>query len=397
MFSYFSPFKQLLLKKSLKSVDNSIQKNPKPIDTEKSKSSLFVKKEEDEEDDDSSVSDNSENDSSTSANDSTSDTSSVVEPKKRIEDACIVIKDIPFFYLDNSTDINRDMSVTSYLKEQNITKIEVHIGIYTINKTNYAPFLTYGLNENNKLLAFPHFTYEVLNNDDDKEEPCIEECKLQILSLFHIYPDSNIHKINDFFNKKMIYNGYIHNNQNNIDELLIVFEYKEEEEVESKKNKNKLQWATIHEIVNTKKIIQQPIPILYKWFLQIPDLMYMTDIYDTVIDIPFVLYSLEEDDEVKEFYSITKRNIIPPFIFKPKFGMKYFFSNNYIAETLEENSIITDVDRYVVFLTKTLYILDENEMETKESISKYNSIYFQQDGEPIWAVSSVDFFTKLHL
>jgi hypothetical protein len=71
-----------------------------------------------------------------------------------------------------------------------------------------------------------------------------------------------------FFNKKMIYNGYFHNNQNNIDELLIVFEYKEEED------KNKLQWATIHEIVNTKKVLQYKIDnATIKFFMNYQNLL----------------------------------------------------------------------------------------------------------------------------
>ena len=394
MFSYFSPFEQLLLKKSLKSVvdENKIYKNTIPIDTEKP--SLFVEDlDKVKEDSDLDLDSDSEKEEY-SEKDSEKDSEKEEEnPKKREEDACIIIKGIPFFYLDNSTDINRDMNIKKYLKEQNITKIEINIGIYKINKTNYAPFLTYGLIENNKLLSFPHFTYEVFNNeeeDDNDEEPCLEECKLQILSLFNIYPDSNIHKINEFFNKKMLYNGYIHNIYNDIEEILFVFEYKEEDK------KDKLQWATIHEIVNTKTIIHQQIPILYKWFLNIPDLMYMTDIYDTVIDIPFVLYALDNSNSKskEEFHSISKSkskqnsSILPPFIFNPNFGMKYFFSNNYIDNKPE------NLDRYVVFLTKTLYILDEIK-ESNASISKYNSIYFQQNGEPIWAVSSVDFFSRL--
>ena len=295
--------------------------------------------------------------------------------------------------MDNSTDINRDIEITSYLKQENITKIEVYIGIYNIHKTNYAPFLTYALVDNNKLLSFPRFSYEDTSTSTSTEDNdnCIEECKLQVLSLFNIYPDSDIHKINDFFNKKMIYTGYIHNTQNNIDELLILFEYKEDVSI-----KHKLQWATLHEIINTKTLMRTQIPILYKWFLQFPDLLYMTDKYDTVIDIPFVLYSLDtdtSDTSDTSFYTIANsKTVLPPFIYYPKFGMKYFFSNNYIGEENEENE--ENTDRYVVFLNKTLYILDEKD-EIKESISKYNSIYFQQKGEPVWAVSSVDFFTRL--
>ena len=391
MFSYFSPFQQLSWKNSLwkKSIDETSNQKPKnSIIIDNDPSSLFVVDEEKEDSD-------SEEEGEEGEEEEEEEEKKEEEelPKKREEDACIVIKGIPFYYLDNSTDINRDMDIKSYLKEQNITKIEVHIGIYKINKTNYAPFLTYGLVENNKLLSFPHFTYEVMEEKGD-DEPCLEECKLQILSLFNIYPDSNVSKINDFFNKKMLYNGYIHNNPNNLEELLIIFEYKEEED-----KKDKLQWATIHEIVNTKTIIHQQIPILYKWFLKIPDLIYMTDIYDTIIDIPFVLYPLDNSNSnsksksKEEFHSISKENssILPPFIFNPKFGMKYFFSNNYIDTTPDTTS---NPDRYVVFLTKTLYILDD-ENESKETISKYNSIYFQQNGEPIWAVSSVDFFSRL--
>jgi hypothetical protein len=401
MFSFFSPFQQLSWKNSLwkkpidETLNNKNQKNSimMEMDDTNKPSSLFVVNEEKED------SDSEEEDDKEKEEEEEEDKEEEEEeiPKKREEDASIVIKGIPFYYLDNSTDINRDMDIKSYLKAQNITKIEVHIGIYKINKTNYAPFLTYGLVENNKLLSFPHFTYEVMEEEENKDESCLEECKLQILSLFNIYPDSNVRKINDFFNNKMVYNGYIDNNPNNLEELLIVFEYKEEED-----KKDKLKWATIHEIVNTKTIIHQQIPILYKWFLKIPDLIYMTDIYDTIIDIPFVLYSLDKSDSdsdlKEEFHSISKTkskensSILPPFIFYPKFGMKYFFSNNYIDNNNTPDT--PNTDRYVVFLTKTLYILDD-ENESKETISKYNSIYFQQNGEPIWAVSSVDFFSRL--
>lgn len=319
----------------------------------------------------------------------------IIEKEKRIEDAAIIIKGIPFYYLDNSTEINRDTDIVSYLNNENITKININICIYKINPTNFAPYLSFVLIEQNKILKFPHFFREEIKDDKDLY---MEACKLHILELFHIYPDTNINKINMFFNETMLFKGYFHKTENNTDELLMVFEYKDD-----KPNFKSIIWATLHEINNTKKVMDISIPTTYSWFLTFPELLYLTDKIDKIIDIPFVLYSLdyenrtndneENDNKDKEkenrkmYSSVTKpSSLFPPFSFHNKIGMKYFFSNNFV-EGIEE--------RYVVFITKTLYILDSMaDYEIKE-ISKYNSIYFQEEGEPIWAISSVDFFTKL--
>jgi hypothetical protein len=307
----------------------------------------------------------------------------IIENKneKRIEDAAIIIKEIPFYYLDNSTEINRDIDIVSYLKSENITKININICIYKINPTNFAPYLSFALIEQNKLLKFPNFFREEINDDKDLY---MEACKLHILELFHIYPDTNINKINMFFNETMLFKGYFHKTENNTDELLMVFEYKED-----KLNLKSIIWATLHEINNTKKVMNISIPTTYTWFLTFPELLYLTDRLDKIIDIPFVLYSLdyENENENRKMYTVTKTSqLFPPFLFHNKIGMKYFFSNNFV-DGIEE--------RYVVFITKTLYILDSMADYEIREISKYNSIYFQEEGEPIWAISSVDFFTKI--
>ena len=320
-------------------------------------------------------------------------------PEKRIEDASIILKDIPFYYLENGSDINKDKDIKTYLTNRDIIEIDVYIAIYKINQTNYLPFLSYALiKDNNELLSFPYFKHDTVVIDEDKD-PYLEECKLKILTLFNIFPDSNINKINNFFKKQIDYKGFYHNDsEQNTNELLIVFEYKEEIEKISTNLTTSMYWATIHEIINTKQIINKQIPLIYKWFLTFPELLYITDQRDTRIEIPFVLYSLDKIDteEVNntniEFHSVTKKNnnLLPPFLFHPKLGMKYFFSTNYI-ETESE----MEIDRYVVFITKTLYILDNISEYKINNISNYDSFYFQQKNEPIWAVSSVDFFTIL--
>jgi len=199
-----------------------------------------------------------------------------------------------------------------------------------------------------------------------------------------------VNKMHHFFNESMLFKGFIHKNEKGMNELLMIFEYREEIKLKS------IFWTSIHEITNTKMYIKKPIPTIYKWFIAFPDLLYMTDIKDTRIDIPFVLYSLDiskKDDPKKiEFQSVTKEyNLIPPFVFHPKLGMKYFFSNHYLGEY--DN---TEIVRYGVFITKTLYVLESITDYHFENISDYDSFYFQQNGEPIWAVSSIDFFTSLH-
>ena len=226
----------------------------------------------------------------------------------------------------------------------------------------------------------------------------MELCKLHVLELFNILPDTNITKINDFFHNTLLYKGYFHRNKEQIDELLIVYEYKNQDQVQVQH-----QWTTIHEIVNTQKRINIPIPIINKWFFQFSELYIITDIYDVIIDTPYVLYTLdvENTDQIKSptFHSKTinksKKTILPSFIYHPIFGMKFFFSNHYVGES-EDNTTDNEI-RYVVFITKTLYILDDiSEYKVTTDITNYNSIYFQQNGEPIWAITSVDFFTEIN-
>jgi hypothetical protein len=437
MFSYFSPFKQLLFKNT-KKTDNTNLEQPKTKDIKQTyiSNNKIFKDEEEEEEVKEEEDNNKENEEEVKEEEEEENEEQEVkvkeeeevkdeeereedneeeEEEEEEEEQEETLKLQSMFYLDKSTDINRDTEIDEYLKSENITKIKINIGIYQINTTNYQPFLTYLLKyeNNNKFLSLPYFEYECTENSNNG----IDKCKLHVLELFQILPDTKITKINDFFNKTLLYNGYFHSNQQNTDELFVIFEYKENKENKEKETpKTNLQhyWTTIHEIVNSKKRINIPIPIVYKWFLEFPELLYIKYIDDKsteirFCEIPYVLYSIEpsfsknvEDIETNKksliiYQNSKKKQIIPSFFFHPLFGMKYFFSNNYIGN-MENENITEEITRYAVFITKTFYILDEEiEIPEKEmkNISKYNSFYFQQNGEPIWVVTSVDYFTEI--
>ena len=400
MFKYLSPFKQLFYKNSKTNQNDDIveyknenvniqptEKIFKDEDVESLEEDVESLEEEDaeslEEEDAESL---EEDDESLDEDVASLDKDGFRLP---IEDASILIDEIPFFYLYTSTDMNKNMEIDNYLNEQNITKIKINIAIYKFNKTNYNPFLTFLLNyeNNNKLLSFPYFNYTLSYSPKNDIDNCIEECKLKLLELFHILPDNNLKKINDFFTNTLEYKGYLHSS--NVDELLIIFEYKDEKTIHP-------YWTTIHEIVNTKTRIKTPIPLIYKWFLEFPELIYILDIRETRIDIPYVLYSLDKvttEETDKETYSIYKsktKSLLPPYINHPQLGMKYYFTNNYVGEEAEDPNT-----RYVVFITRTYYILEDIANYKVESLSEYDSIYFQQQGEPIWAISNLDYFTTI--
>jgi hypothetical protein len=192
--------------------------------------------------------------------------------------------------------------------------------------------------EQNKILKFPHFFREEIKDDKDLY---MEACKLYILELFHIYPDTNINKINMFFNETMLFKGYFHKTENNTDELLMVFEYKED-----KQNFKSIIWATLHEINNTKKVMDISIPTTYSWFLTFPELLYLTDKIDKIIDIPysFILIAVNHRNNLTIQLRTDNSGVLR---FSDKTDKQGQYANFYDTWDLETQMFISDLKKYL--------------------------------------------------
>jgi hypothetical protein len=374
-------------------------------------------------------------------------------PKSK-EHASIMLRDIPFYYLDTATQIN-DYFPEDLLGNKNIANFEIHMAVFQINESSYAPYLTYLLHEQpNNTLSFPHFSHELTHEMEDKESSVQEECKKRLYKMYNLLPSAE--QSFDLPQKVLHYHGCIPRDG----EILMLFEYrptflKENERpvfqlrqpiTGETKNKFKeewndmsLVWTTLHEIINSKQVFDLKVnPLLSSWFLDYPDLLYLTDAYDTPIEIPYTLYPLNysstnsfveknEENTTKPEESQTekpqienpqtenpkktegtyraelnmkykslepKHSILPPYIahefMKDVF---YYFSNDYLGNPKKWR----DANRYVVFITNTLYLLDQppkfnTYLETENTFS---SVYYQDNGHPIWAIQTIDYFSKM--
>jgi hypothetical protein len=181
----------------------------------------------------------------------------------------------------------------------------------------------------------------------------------------------------------------------------------------SKESSKSYIWATIHELVNSNKIKNIAVKEnVSEWFLNYSDLLYLKDIHRNPIDIPYVLYSLTKMDISKKqtekkseyktvmystysssYSSLHTIQIIPEEMDHPMYGPSFYFSNYIWNE--EDYKNINTIERYVAFPVNTLYILNINQTKDKDAIESCQSIYFQEQGKPIWCIKTIDYFAIL--
>lgn len=273
--------------------------------------------------------------------------------------------------------------------------ITVHLCLYTINTTSpIHPFLSYALTQTNTEYQFPSFVY----SPDTPPQPTnfLEKCKQALFSFLSFVPDANttpqqVQQISQF--KGIYYKGwdgvssYTHCPPTKVGEedfpsedvyVFYVCDEKYTPELSST-----AKWATIHELINTKKIgttiISEKVTDL---FTVESDLMYIKDTNGIPIEIPMVLYSID----------IQSTNDTPVLLqpTKHKYGFYYMFP------AVPDPNLIATNARYIVFTDNCLYLVgtdDENDkMYEYASKEMQFSVIYTSDGQNgyLWGLRSVD-------
>jgi len=348
--------------------------------------------------------------------------------------ADVKLNDIPFYYLNDGTEWLFNEIPETILTDK--TTLDIYLGLYHLNTSvPFAPFLTYLLEKtsNGQYFHFPHFQHTYISGDstDILNVNCQNECKKKIFQHLNILPNENTYST---IFQNVVFKGYVVRGKD-ILALFIVEEMMSDMDLEES-----VCWATLHEMINTKKVNNISVhPFVSDWFLEHPLLLYIKDKYNNNIDIPYVLYLLEDVSDLttsKKLEGIEslqnterKYDIIPPMIRHPILEDIFLFSGELKVGANTSLESMEKISRYVVFITHTLYLLDtEDKMGDKaddntgdkaddktgdktgdkageydfsrffqEKQKPYSSIYFQDTSSdiPIWGLYSVQFFGRL--
>ena len=370
-----------------------------------------------------------------------------------------IMQGVPYHYLNNTKDFMNSTLTREWidsLLETGTSEIEIQVALYKWNGTiQYVPFITYLLEKQSDMYAFPRFTIPISKDKDEANDSltedilnhtCEKECKKRVFHHLHIRP--NEHFVTSKVLEHIIFKGYVTREGGN--ELLAVFETKSE----LPDIRENCEWVTLHEMINTKFIHSYTIhPLVSTWFLENSALIYVTDKFGKSVEIPYVLYlledsveesistststststSLEEEKEEEEKEEEKKEEKKEYSIFDnvPSLSLPNMFSSKTKTQTKteEENSkkskyrLIendyglvpshihhpglgkniflfsekgTEVARTVVFITNTLYLLDQPPDFSlyRDRKKTFDSIYFQEDGEVRWGVEDDLLFTN---
>ena len=333
--------------------------------------------------------------------------------------ADVRLNGIPFYYLNDGTEwLFNEIPETLLI---NNTKLDIYVGLYHLNTSvPFAPFLTYLLEKtsNGQYYHFPHFQHTYISGDstDILNMNCQNECKKKIFQYLNILPNENTYST---IFQNVVFKGYVVRGKDILTLFII------EEMVPSTDLEESVCWTTLHEIINTKKINNISVhPFVSDWFLEHPSLLYIKDKYNNNIDIPYVLYLLEDVSDLtasKKLEGIEslqnterKYDIIPPMIRHPILEDIFLFSGELKVGANTSLESMEKISRYVVFITHTLYLLDKIGDNTgdktgdktgehdfsrffQEKQKPYSSIYFQDTSSeiPIWGVYSFQFFGRL--
>ena len=329
--------------------------------------------------------------------------------------ADVILNDIPFYYLNDGNEWLYDEIPESILTDK--TELDIYVGLYHLNTSvPFAPFLTYLLEKtsNGQYFHFPHFQHKYISGDstDILNVKCQNECKKKIFQHLNVVP--NEHSYETIF-QSVVFKGYVVR-EKDILALFIV-----EEHVPSTDLEESVCWTTLHEMINTKKINNISVhPFVSDWFLEHPSLIYIKDKYNNNIDIPYVLYLLENVSGTSTPRTVSKSvsglaieslqnterkyDIVPPMVKHPILEDIFLFSGELKVGANTSLESMEKISRYVVFITHTLYLLEDVDKAGEPDFSRffqekqkpYSSIYFQDKTEiPIWGLYSVQFFGRL--
>lgn len=367
-----------------------------------------------------------------------------------LDEPDVIMRGIPFYYLNETEDFMNDTLTTEWLanfEKEEGGSVEIHLALYKLNTNiDYVPFVTYLLEKTADMYQFPHFTMSIPNDpvEDVIQINCENECKRRIFRYLDIFPSETFQE--DTLSS-IVFKGYVMREK----EVLAVFEMKNSDsDSESDSSIPNSEWVTLHEMINTKFVHKYLVhPFVSIWFLENPAMMYITDKFRNAVEIPYVLYLLQkketiQKDQKKEetkkiggenepkkepvtlssiITSVTKLpELISSSIIQEKtedtkeeepgsdHGSQKNRKSNYTP--IERSYAIlppkithldlgkiflfaergTKIARKVVFITNTLYLLDQPPKFSLFSKKNYDSIYFQEFGEPIWGVKNPVFF-----
>jgi len=213
-----------------------------------------------------------------------------------------IMQGVPYHYLNDTEDFMNSTLTREWidsLQETGTSEIEVQVALYKWNGTiQYVPFITYLLEKQSDMYAFPRFTIPMSKDEDDNgtydfstedilNHTCQNECKKRIFHHLHIRPNKRF--LTSKVIEHIIFKGYI--TRKGANEILAVFETKSE----LPDIRENCQWVTLHEMINTKFIYSYKIhPLVSTWFLENSALIYVKDKFSKSVEIPYVLYLLEE-------------------------------------------------------------------------------------------------------
>ena len=194
--------------------------------------------------------------------------------------------------------------ITGELREEFIpddydTTIPINICLYAINES--VPdnvFLQYLLYLNKDEYIFPSFVYDhQYGADHDAFESA---CKEQVYEIVQYEPDATTHTTIDNF---AVFQGILKHN----DQLYVFIKINNSE---TKLTTTFHSWAIIHEIINEKKIIRNKInSTVTELFTSHPNLIYIRDMDNIPINIPYMLYGLTTQTTLSQLATQKEKEI----------------------------------------------------------------------------------------
>jgi len=359
-----------------------------------------------------------------------------------------IMQGVPYHYLNDTEDFMNSTLTREWIDSLQTSEIEIQVALYKWNGTiHYVPFVTYLLEKQSDMYAFPRFTIPIskdeetddFSTEDILNHTCEKECKKRIFHHLHIRPNERF--LTSKVLEHIVFKGYITREGGN--EILAVFETKKE----LPDIRENCQWATLHEMINTKFIHSYTVhPLVSTWFLENSALIYVKDKFGKSVEIPYVLYLLEdstkdskkskstyveeerkEEEKPQEKKSTSIFDNLPSL---PTMGFSSKEGENPKNENENKNKVSTkskyqpiqtdygllpsrlhhpnlgkiflfsekgtEVARNVVFITNTVYLLDQppdfsRYLDSKKDV---DSIYFQEDGEVRWGVKNALCFSN---
>ena len=313
-----------------------------------------------------------------------------------------------YFYLPKSDPLDYEMEF--YLSPN--TKITIELCLFVIsNSSTQDPFLTFVLEKKEEVFSFPflYYTHVITNkklerkedeDDDHSYETSIFNLILnKIFSLFEIQMDmKNKKQMKQFLSwRTKSYKGHLFNeNTKTLQVVLDVsfflsFVKLTKYLLSATLLKESEQWSVLHEIIHLKKLRDIPIsPSVGSFFMEEKDalLLNIKNRFGSSTYIPFMMYSCfwQETEFVTSEDSDT---ILPPLSTHPNLGTMYFFSNYPL------NGSKCPSKRFIVYPTKTIYMIKSLSLQLFDVDTFYNSVYFQEKKQPIWGILNASFFHEL--